>query len=137
MNRNMLIGVIVALVVLVGGYFIFFDGSMNGDKGAVYDLIYKEYYSSCDGLSEGECGNIAECVADGMVEYLTDKEIKELKSILESSGIKDEAFVEFYTDLDEDRTSLIQEKIRPCMEVLADISNNMKVTPSLSPPKLT
>ena len=122
------IWVIVVLVVLglnVGSYFLFFSGGINGDRKIIRDSFYEEYSLTCDKFSENkadECRDASECIADGMVEYLTDAEAKELKIMLDKSGVKDETFSEFYMKLlDEERIALMKDRIMPCSEIIAEI----------------
>ena len=52
MTRNILIGVLLILILIIGGVLIFYDGSGDGNEGAETILYYGEGCGHCATVSE-------------------------------------------------------------------------------------
>jgi hypothetical protein len=124
-KKGIIITLIVVLVMAAGSYFMFFGGEkMSGDKKVVWDFTYEQYSASCEDLDSNDaktCEELTVCVADGMVDYLSEGEISELREIVDNEDSPLDSVGEFYRGLEKDKMDQMNEKMMPCLEAISDL----------------
>jgi len=127
MKKGLWIGlVVVVLVLVVVGAVVLFGGEsenreMSEDRKVVRDVIYEEYLFVCREAGTGFlslCEDVSMCVADKMVEYSTEDEIKEIRIMIENRGLIASSSIvkNFYKEADKEIYEKINIGIMACVE---------------------